>query len=105
MGVFRPQASLPLRIARTVLVPYAPILVAIVIVSAVRMDRPVARMFLLIATLWVLGAIILVPALLARGSESSPGQSDDDSGGGGSGPPAPPRRGPGGGGIPLPDAE
>jgi hypothetical protein len=101
--VFRPHASLPLRFARTVLVPFGPLIVAIVLGSS-GLAEPVALLLIRLAMAWFFCSLILVPALLFR-AESSPGPSTDEDGDGSGGPQEPPSRNPGPAGIPLADAE
>ena len=102
--MFRPEASLPLRLARTVLIPFGPLIVAVILVNLGALTEPVAKTFMLVAMAWFFCSLILVPALLFK-AESSPGSSMDGDGGGGGSPPVPPSRDPDPGGIPLPDAE
>ena len=102
--MFRPQASLPLRIVRTVLVPSGPLLLMIVLVNLSLVAESVAGTLFLVSMAWFFCALILVPALLFRESGSSSGSSDDG-GGNGSGPSPPSLPDPGAGGIPLADAE
>lgn len=102
LRVFRPQASLPLRIAREVLVPFGPLL--LVILFGNLLSESLALTLLFVSMAWFFCALILVPALLFRGSQSS-SDSSDDGGGDGAGPREPPLPNPGAGGIPLPDAE
>jgi hypothetical protein len=104
--VFRPDANLAQRFARSVLVPFGPLIVTIVFVNLAPLPLPesVAGWLILLATAWFFCSLILVPALLFR-AESSPGSSAGDDGDGGGGPQEPPSRGPGPAGIPLQDAE
>lgn len=101
--MFRPDASVPLRFARSVLVPFGPLIVAIVLGNTV-LAESVALLLLKLAMAWFFCSLVLVPALLFR-AESSPGSSTDRDGDGGGGPHEPPSRDPGPAGIPLPDAE
>jgi len=97
-----------MRFARTVLIPFGPLVVVIVLVnvlgSSVRLGEQVFGILITAAMAWFFCSLILVPALLFR-AESSPGSSTDDEGGGSGGPREPPSHDPGPGGIPLPDAE
>ena len=104
--VFRPDASLPLRFARTVLVPFGPLIVVITLGSSVRLgvSEQVFGFLVLGAMAWFFCSLIIVPALLFR-AESSPGSSTDEDGGGSGGPREPPSRDPGPARIPLPDGE
>jgi hypothetical protein len=105
--MFRADASLPLRFARSVLVPFGPLITVIGLGSflghVVRLGEQAYGLLIIAAMAWFFCSLILVPALLFR-AESSPGSSTDDGGGGGGGPPEPPSRDPGPGGTPLPDA-
>jgi hypothetical protein len=101
--VFRPDASLRLRFARTVLVPFGPLIVAIVL-GSLGLAEPVALLLIRLAMAWFFCSLILVPALLFR-AEPSPGSSTGEGGDGSGGPQGPPSRDPGPAGIPLPDAE
>ena len=105
--MFAPDASLGLRIARTVFVPFGPLIVVIVLASArVFSDgsEGLAKLLFLVSLAWFFCSLILVPALLFR-AEPSPGSPTDEDGGGGGGPREPPSRDQGPRGVPLPDAE
>lgn len=106
--MFRPDASLPLRFARNVLVPFGPLIVVVVLGSflgrSVRLGEQAYGFLITAAMAWFFCSLILVPALLFR-AERSPGSSTDDGRGGSGGPREPPSGDPGPAGIPLPDAE
>ena len=85
------------------LVPYGPLIVAIVLGTSRTLPEPVAMFLITLAMAWFVCSLILVPALLFRAE--SPGSSTDDPGDGSGGPREPPSRDPGPAGIPLPDAE
>ncbi|MBV8945871.1 MAG: hypothetical protein JO286_12360 [Solirubrobacterales bacterium] len=102
--MFRPDANLPMRLGRTVLIPFGPLIVVIALASSRELTESVAGPLLLIAMAWFFCSLILVPALLFR-ADAPPGSSTDEDGGGSGGPQEPPSRDPGPGGIPLPDAE
>jgi len=106
LRVFRPRASLPLRIAREVLVPFGPLLLVIFFanLNLIPGGETVGVTLLFVSLGWFFCALILVPALVFRGSQPASGSSDDGDRDG-TGPQQPPLPGPGGGGIPLPDAE
>ena len=102
--MFRPDANLPQRLARSVLVPFGPLIVVIALANLGALSESVGKLLFLVAMAWFFCSLVLVPALLFR-AESSPGSSTDEDGGGSGGSRKPPSRGPGPGGIPLPDAE
>jgi hypothetical protein len=87
-----------------VLVPSGPLILAIILANWASLSEPVAQLVVMLATVWFLCSLVLVPALLFR-EEPSPGSSADEDGGGSGGPPKSPSRDPDPGGIPLPDAE
>jgi hypothetical protein len=101
--VFRPDANLGLRIARTVLVPSGPLILMVVLTSSHLFSERLAGFLMLVAFAWFFSSLIIVPALLFR-DDSGPGSSSDDDGGG-AGPQEPPSPDRGPGAIPLPDAE
>jgi hypothetical protein len=101
--VFRPDASVPLRLARNVLVPFGP-LIAVIVLGNTVLAESVALLLLKLAMAWFFCSLVLVPALLFR-AESSPGSSSDRDGDGGGGPHEPPPRDPSPARIPLLDAE
>ena len=101
--MFRPQANLPRRIVRTVLVPSGPLILTVTIVNLGAISESLGQFILLLSMAWFFCSLILVPALLFRADSSPSSSSDDD--GGGTGPPESPPPDPGAGGIPLPDAE
>ncbi|MGH2881497.1 MAG: hypothetical protein ACRDPA_02130 [Solirubrobacteraceae bacterium] len=82
--------------------PFGPLLLVIAFASLI--PEAVVVKLLFVSMAWFLCALILVPALMFRGSRSSPG-SPDDRGGDGGGPTDPSSSHPGAGGIPLADAE
>jgi hypothetical protein len=103
-------SSVVVRIALSVLVVFAPVLILIVLVLLLpSAPEAVGRALFLLTMPWILVALMLVPAALFRGQGSPSGPSDPDDGGGGGGgtDPRPPLRPPGAprGGIPLPDAD
>jgi hypothetical protein len=98
--------SLVVRILRLVLIVFGPLVFSVVVVM-LHPPGPEAgaKMLLLVSGAWLFCSLILTPALLSSGSESSSGPADTDEGGGTDprqppSPPIVPR-----GGIPLPDAE
>ena len=107
VSVWRRSASLPVRIARTFLVVFGPLTVAIATIPVfgpVSDSDGVAKGLLTISMLWVTCALLLVPALLFN--EPPPPESPDTDGRGGSGPPPKPTTPPPSeGGSPLPDAD
>jgi hypothetical protein len=104
LRVFRLHAGLGVRIARSFLLPYGPLVATIAVGPALRVGEHAFGLMIGASVVWFLCSLALVPALLFRG-DSRPGPSDDDPRQGGGGPQGPPPRNPGSGGIPLPDAE
>ena len=102
--MFRSDAGLAMRIGRTVLLPFGPLVLAIVLGTSGVVSERGLKLLLLLAMAWFFCSLILVPALLFKG-ESPPASSGGDDGDDGGRPrrPSPSDRDPGG--IPLPDAE
>ena len=104
LGVARRPPSLLVRILRTVLIVFGPLLLSIGAVDAIpSLPESLGNGLLRVSGLWLLSVLMITPALLSANSDSEPGPPGSDGGGGPVEPPSEP--GPPGGGIPLPDAE
>ncbi len=99
------RPSLVIRILRTVLILFGPLVLSFaVVMSFPSLPEAIGKMMLLVSWAWLYSALILTPELLFSGEDSSSGPSDADGGGGTNlGPPSPPSAPRGG--IPLTDAE
>lgn len=97
-----------MRIARTVLVVFGPLMLAIASIIAfgpISDSDGLAKGLVMISVIWVMCALALVPALLFNEAQSPSGPSDEDDHGGSGPPPEPTTPSANGGGIPLPDAD
>ena len=108
LSVLRRSANFPVRIARTVLVVFGPLMLAIAGIIAfgpISDSDGLAKVLVMMSVIWVMCALALVPALLFNEAQSPPGSAGEDDHGGSGPPPEPTTPSTNGGGIPLPDAD